>query len=283
MWWWDLAKTGALGVFVICAFSLFAVPVHIDRHAAIHASGTVASTGIMIDPETSKTVRVLSKSIYLPPVRRLSAYFYIHVEFPATKYGVTEWTPRYALWCYPKGANLAAEAPFFGLGLSTLDISKAKISFFTYWSLPIFKLSLSLPFSKEGTYKIDIHTRIPVPVELIENPGNKCILAEEGSVALSELRWELHLVPEWRWFNIFPRALVDEVIHALAVMGVSYEAPPGHGSTWHDGTDMPNGIEIHRRRSVEAFMQGVDAGAFINRTFTSASSSSSSKQKSKAQ
>lgn len=157
VWWWsDLAKTGAFGVFAICAFSLFAVPVHIDRHAAIHASGTVASTGIMIDPETSKTVRVLSKSIYLPPVRRLSAYFYIHVEFPATKYGVTEWTPRYALWCYPKGANLAAEAPFFGLGLSTLDISKAKDFFFTHWSLPhIFKLFLSLcPFQRRARTRL---------------------------------------------------------------------------------------------------------------------------------
>lgn len=250
---WVTVQFSAFGFLVVCAFSAVSLGNYIDTHAAIHASGTVASTGIIIDANTSRTVRILSKSIHLPPVRRFSAYFYLHVEFPSPSFGsgsgdgggdsksVVEWKPEYALWCYPKHANLAAEAPFFGLGLSTLDIAK------------------------EGTYKIDIHVRVPVPVELLE--GNKCILAEEGSVARSELRWELHLVPEWRWFNVLPRLLVDEVIHAMAVMGVSYEAPPGHGATWHDGTDMPNGIEIHRRRSIEAFMQAVDAGAFINRTF----------------
>lgn len=241
-------KFFAVGFISICFFAAWAMPYHIDKHAAIHSSGTVSASGIMIDQETSKTVRVLSKSVYLPPVRRASFYFYIHVELPDASPPAVEWKPAYTLWCYPANANLAQETPFFALPLSVLDVPK------------------------EGTYKIDIHVRVPVPEELVPistegKAGNKCILSEEGSVARSELRWELHLVPEWRWVNLFPRWLVDEWYRAAAIMGVSYEAPPGRGSTWHDGTDMPNGIEIHRRRTIEAFMQAVDAGAFINRTF----------------
>lgn len=94
-----------------------------------------------------------------------------------------------------------------------------------------FALTLSrLDMTTQGSYNVNTQTGIPVPEELtVERkrlPHNKCILLEEESVPLSELRWELHIVPEWSWVDIFPRSVVDEVYRACAVMGINFGSAP---------------------------------------------------------
>ena len=248
-------------------FAAWVVPLYLDRHGPVHESGTVAAAGIMLDPETGRAVRIMSKSVELPQSRRFTAFFYIHAEPHPSINAETgdgkemEWKPQYKLWCYEANADVNAESPHFMLALSTLDIAK------------------------QGTYKIDVHVRVRVPEAFRQtsrsqaaadrgksgggSSSNKCILAEEDSVPLSEIRWELHIVPEWHWSNVLPAALVDEFYRACAIMGIGFgmEQSPGRGSTWHDGTDITDDIVIYRRKTVTAFLRAVDAGAFLNRTF----------------
>jgi hypothetical protein len=262
----DLAEKFFLLILFTFFYAAWMIPFYMDRHGPVHESGTVAASGIILDPTTGRAVRIMSKSAELPQSRRFTAFFYIHVEphpsitsNPKMADGKElEWKPRYNLWCYEGDADVNTESPHFMLALSTLDIAK------------------------QGTYKIDVHVRVRVPEAFRQTSsrsqasalikkggGNKCILAEEDSVPLSEIRWELHIVPEWHWSNILPVALVDEFYRACAIMGISFgmEQPPGRGSTWHDGTDITDDIVIYRKKTVTAFLRAVDAAAFLNRTF----------------